>query len=57
MYGLGYEFRFIDPIKTELNQSKPIKILELFGLTLNTANIETQSIGTATIGITNIGTS
>ena len=42
MYSLSHEFRFIDPIKTKSKQSKSIKILELFGLTLNTANIGLQ---------------
>ena len=44
MYGLGHGFRFIDPIKIELNRSK---VLELFGLSLNPANIGTTSIGTS----------
>lgn len=37
MYELSYEFIFIDLIKTELNLSK---VLELFGLTSNTIDIE-----------------
>lgn len=37
MYELSYEFIFIDLIKTELNLSK---VLELFGLTSNTTDIE-----------------
>ena len=41
MYGLGHVFGFIDPIKTELNWSKPIKSFRVVGLTLNTANIGT----------------
>ena len=38
MYGLNHGFRFIDPIKT-----KRSKFLELFDLTLNIVNIETDS--------------
>jgi len=43
MYGLSHQFRFIDLIKIELYRSN---FLELFGLTLNTTNIETPSVET-----------
>lgn len=51
MYRLYHGFRFIDPIKTESNWSK---FLELFGLTLNTANIKIPNVGTPSVGITSV---
>jgi len=52
MYELGHVFRFIDPIKIESNLSK---FLELFGLVLNTVNIETPSVGIGSVETTSVG--
>lgn len=46
MYELDHMFKFIDPITIELNRSK---FLELFDLILNTVNIGTPSVGTASV--------
>ena len=40
------QFRFIDPIKTEPNRSN---VLELFGLTLNSVDIESLSVGMTSV--------
>jgi len=53
MYRLGHGFRFIDPIKIKPNRSK---LLELFGLTLNNANIETPSVEIASAKTASVGT-
>lgn len=49
MCKLNHMFRFINLIKIESNRSK---FSELFGLTLNTDNIKTPSIGTVSIETT-----
>ena len=41
-------------IKAEPKRSEPIKFLELFGLTLNTTNIGTPSVGSASVWTTSI---
>ena len=48
MYELDHEFRFINPIKIESNQSK---FLKLFDLILNIVNIRTSNVGITNVEI------